>query len=106
MNGLPKGEHKINQKMHNKFFKYNQLKSYQYSTVIIGDENELNIYVYKWFIALVAVPMLIYGSFVMGFIPAFKELRDVWVNPVWRCDLPQIPDGLLKLENALPPQSK
>ncbi|MDE9467374.1 hypothetical protein [Xenorhabdus bovienii] len=106
MNGLSKGEYKTNRKMHNQIFKYRQLKFYQYSKVVVGDTTTLNIYVYKWFIVLIAIPMLLYGSFVIGFIPTFKELIELWEEPVSFDSLRQIPDGLLKLENTLPPQSK
>ncbi|CDG88126.1 hypothetical protein [Xenorhabdus bovienii] len=93
---LPRGSYKINRKIHNKLFKYKPLKFHKYSKLDVGDENELNIYVYKWFIVLVAIPLLIYGSLVAGLIPAFKELRDAWRQPVWRCGMPIIPDELLK----------
>lgn len=106
MSELHKGEYKTNRKIHNQTFKYRQLKFYQYSTVVIGDITILDIYVYKWFIALVTIPMLIYGSFVIGFMPTLKELIDLWEEPVSSDSLHQIPDGLLQLENVLPFQSQ
>ncbi|MDE9495478.1 hypothetical protein KKJ09_18285 [Xenorhabdus bovienii] len=93
---LPRGSYKINRKIYNKLFNNKQLKFYKYSKLNVGDENILNIYVYKWFLVLTFIPLLIYGTLVGGLIPAFKELGDAWGQPVWRCDIPIIPDELLK----------
>ncbi|KLU14270.1 MULTISPECIES: hypothetical protein [Xenorhabdus] len=96
MRELPRGVYKTNRKIHNQAFKYRQLKYYQYSTVVVGDTTALNIHVYKWFILLIAIPMLIYGSIVVGLMPVFRELRDVWWEPVKFDTIRQIPDGLLR----------
>ncbi|PHM54549.1 hypothetical protein [Xenorhabdus sp. KK7.4] len=106
MSGLPKGEYKTNRKEHNQIFKYRQLKFYQYSKVVVRDTTTLNIYIYKWFIALIAIPMLLYGLFVIGLIPTFKELIELWADPVSFDSLHQVPDGLLKSGNEMKPQNK
>ncbi|MDX7989255.1 hypothetical protein FE392_18420 [Xenorhabdus sp. 12] len=51
---------------------------------------------YKWFIALISIPMLIYGSFAAEFIPILKELIYYWENPISHKYLSKTLDGLLK----------
>lgn len=70
---------KIKRKLHNKMFKYRQLKLYQYS--IVSDLGELECYYSKWFLTLVFIPVLTTGSMTDGFIRTFKMLIDRYREP-------------------------
>lgn len=74
---------KIKRKLHNKMFKYRQLKFYQYS--IVSDLGDLECYYSKWFLILSFIPVLFVGTIAEGFPNTFKMLIMYFKEP-YSCD--------------------
>lgn len=70
---------KVKRKLHNKMFKYRQLKFYQYS--IVSDLGDLECYYSKWFLILSFVPVLFVGTIAEGFPNTFKMLIMYFKEP-------------------------